>query len=319
MVSTPRQDTPDPRPLARRTALALFVLIVIVWGLNWTVTKDLVAHVTPLWTAAIRTALAAVALFALLTCLGKLVVPKRGDLAIVGAIGLFHMVAFSALMTAGLKYVPAGRSIVLGYTTPLWVAPASWLLLKEPMPPLRALGVLIGMAGLGVMFNPLTFDWGDGRAVYGNALLLLSALAWSVSILYTRAHRWISTPFQLVFWEAALASVVLVALALAFEGPPRIVWTGRLALGFGYSGLVSTALGFWAMAVVNRSVPATATALGILATPAVGIASSVLLLGERIDPPLIGATATILAGIAIGTVPWRAWLRPRSAPIRTAP
>ena len=316
MVSTPQQDTPEPRSLDRRTALALFVLIVIVWGLNWTVTKDLVAHVTPLWTAAIRTALAAAALFTLLACTGRLVVPKRGDLPIVGAIGLFHMVAFSALMTAGLRTVPAGRSIVLGYTTPLWVAPGAWLLLKEAMPPLRVTGVLIGLAGLAAMFNPATFDWGDGRAVYGNGLLLLSALAWSVSILYTRAHRWISTPFQLVFWEALLASLVLVALALAFEGRPRIAWTGRLALGFGYSGLVSTALGFWAMAVVNRSVPATVTSLGILATPVVGIASSALLLGERIDPPLVGATAVILAGIAVGAVPWRAWPRPR--PTRTA-
>jgi drug/metabolite transporter (DMT)-like permease len=34
-------------------------------------------------------------------------------------------------LTAGLKYVPVGRSIVLSYTTPLWVAPRAWLLLKE--------------------------------------------------------------------------------------------------------------------------------------------------------------------------------------------
>ena len=37
-----------------------------------------------------------------------------------------HSVAFGALISFGLKYVPAGRSIVLGYTTPLWVAPGAW-------------------------------------------------------------------------------------------------------------------------------------------------------------------------------------------------
>jgi len=211
--------------LQTRVVFVLFATIIFAWGINWTVTKVLVAHVAPLWTAAIRTSIAAAALLGLLICLGKLVVPKRGDLPVVAAIGICHMVAFSALMTAGLKYVPAGRSIVLGYTTPLWVAPGAWLLLKEAMPGMRILGVLIGLAGLAVMFNPFTFDWSDGETLYGNILLLLSALAWSVSILYVRAHRWISTPFQLVFWETLLAATILLVLASWFEGPPRVMWT----------------------------------------------------------------------------------------------
>jgi drug/metabolite transporter (DMT)-like permease len=307
------QPPPFPPPLAGKgrervklstpTAVLLFATVVLVWGLNWTVTKIIVADVTPLWTASIRTTIAVVALLVLLASLGQLILPKRGDIAVVLAIGLFHMVAFSALMTAGLKYVPVGRSIVLGYTVPLWVAPGAWLFLREPMPGMRVLGIALGLAGLAVMFNPLAFDWGDSQAVFGNGLLLLSAFAWSISILYVRAHRWISTPFQLVFWEALLAAILLAGLALCFEGPPpHIVWTTELTLSFIYSGVVGTALGFWAMAVVNRSVPAAVTSLGILATPVVGIVSSVLMLGESVSLPLIVATVLILSGIAIGTL-----------------
>lgn len=287
--------------MTSRSAFVLFATVIIVWGINWPVTKVIVESTPPLWTAAIRTGIAAVGLLGLLTASKKLIVPKRGDLPVVLAIGFFHMVAFSALMTAGLKYVPAGRSIVLGYTTPLWVAPGAWLFLKEPMPTRRILGVLIGLAGLAVMFNPLTFNWTDHQAVYGNILLLLSALAWSVSILYVRAHRWISTPFQLVFWEALLAAVILTAAAASLEGTPRIVWTPKLALAFGYSGVIATALGFWAMAVVNRGVPATVASLGIMATPIVGIAVSALFLNEAIDLPLLIATTLIVGGIACGT------------------
>jgi drug/metabolite transporter (DMT)-like permease len=288
--------------LSTPTALLLFATVVLVWGLNWTVTKIIVAHVTPLWTASIRTMIAVVALLMLLAARRQLILPRRGDIPVVLAIGLFHMVAFSALMTAGLKYVPVGRSIVLGYTVPLWVAPGAWLFLREPMPGMRILGIVLGLCGLAVMFNPLEFDWNDSQAVFGNGLLLLSAFAWSISILYVRAHRWISTPFQLVFWEALLAAVLLTAMAVCFEGRPHIVWTTELTLSFAYSGLIGTALGFWAMAVVNRSVPAAITSLGILATPVVGIATSVLLLGETLTLPLILATALILSGIAIGTI-----------------
>jgi drug/metabolite transporter (DMT)-like permease len=290
--------------LSIAVTLSLFALVVLAWGLNWTVTKLIVADITPLWTAAIRTWIAAVGLLPVLVVTGQLIIPSRRDVPVVLAISLFHMVAFSALMTAGLKYVPVGRSIVLGYTTPLWVAPAAWLFMSEPLPPRRIVGIILGLAGLAFMLNPTALNWNDQNAIFGNALLLLSALAWSVSILYTRAHRWIATPFQLVFWEVLLAAIILTALAIAFEGSPRIVWTKTLMIALGYSGIVGNVLGFWAMAVVNRSVSATTTSIGILATPIVGIASSALLLKETVDAQLILAAGTILAGILIATVNW---------------
>lgn len=282
-------------------AIALFAFVVVAWGLNWIITKMIVGHVTPLWAISIRTGIAVVVFIPMLVATRQFVVPRRGDVPIILVISVFHMVAFSALTAAGLKYVTVGRSIVLGYTTPLWVAPAAWILLKEPMPPTRIFGIVLGLAGLLFMFNSRSFDWHDGQALFGNGLLLLAALSWSVSILYTRAHRWLSTPFQLVLWEALLATGILTLLAVVFEGPPRITWTAELSLAFAYSGIVSTALGYWAMTVVNRRVPATTTSLGILATPVFGIAASTLFLGERLDADLITAAAMILFGIAIGT------------------
>ena len=46
--------------LSRRSALLLFAVIVVAWGLTWTVTKILVQDVTPLWITAIRSAIASV-------------------------------------------------------------------------------------------------------------------------------------------------------------------------------------------------------------------------------------------------------------------
>jgi drug/metabolite transporter (DMT)-like permease len=282
-------------------ALLLFAFVIVAWGLNWTVTKLIVTQVTPLWTTAIRTGIGALALLAMLAASKQFRIPKRGDVPVVLAISLFHMVAFAALMTTGLKYVPVGRSIVLGYTTPLWVAPAAWLLLKEDLAARQVIGIVIGLTGLAIMFNPSAFDWTNRDAVLGNGLLLLSALACSVSILYTRAHRWIATPFQLVFWQALLATILLTILALIIEGELHMVWSDTLIMWFAYSGLVGTALGFWAMTVVGRSVPATTTSLGILATPIVGIASSVAFLGEQVDQALLIATTMIIVGIGIGS------------------
>jgi hypothetical protein len=47
-------------PLSAGAALALFVVVIVAWALRWTVTRAIVAQVSPLWTFAIRTATAAV-------------------------------------------------------------------------------------------------------------------------------------------------------------------------------------------------------------------------------------------------------------------
>ncbi len=69
-----------------------------------------------------------------------------------------------------------------------------------------------------------------------------------------------------------------------------------------YGGVCGTALAYWAMAMVNRSLPAAATtSLGLLATPVVGTISAAIALGEPIAPVLLVAMILIVGGIAVGT------------------
>jgi drug/metabolite transporter (DMT)-like permease len=289
--------------LPRHTAITLFAVVVFSWGITWPVTKAIVAQVPPLWTATIRSAIAGVVLLALLLWRGALIVPKPGDWPVVVNIALLHMVAFAALVAVGLQLISAGRSVVLGYTAPLWVVPGARLFLGERLTARRAAGVGIGIAGLAVLFNPLAFDWSDSNAVRGNGLILLGALCWAVSILHVRAHAWISTPFQLVFWEILLATAVLLALSLWIEGPPPpIAWTPQLVGLFLFASVFGVVVAYWAMAMVNRSLPAVTTSLGILATPVVGTLGSAIALGEPISMALLVAMALIVSGIAVGTI-----------------
>ena len=298
--------------LPRRTALLLFAIVVVSWGLNWAVTKIIVHSVFPLWATAIRTAIAAVTLLVVQLARGEFILPRKGDWPVILAIALLHMVAFSALVAFGLKFAPVGRSIVLGYTTPLWVVPGAALFLKEPMTRARLAGTALGLLGLVVMFNPRAINWNDHDALLGSGLILLAALCWAANILYVRAHKWVSTPFQLTFWQTLLATCVLSTLALLFDGVPQITWSPSLASAFLYAGIIGTALAYWAMAMVNRSLPAATASLGILATPVIGVLCSTLALGETIDISLLVAMAMILSGIAVGAIPPGIINRPHS-------
>lgn len=282
--------------------MGLLALVVFAWGTNWPVTRTIVHEVPPLWSTAIRCMIAATALAPLLWAQGDFIIPKRGDLPVVLCTSVLHLVAFSALVAAGLQFVPAGRAIVLGYTTPIWVAIGASIFLSEAITGRRAIGIVCGLAGLAVIFNPATLNWDDRGALYGSGLILIAAFCWAGNIVYVRAHRWISTPFQLVFWQVLLAAALLSVLAALTEGAPHIAWTPRLAALMLYSGIVSTAFANWAMTMVNRSLPAVTTSLCLLATPLLGIFSATVFLGEPLEPSLFLAMTLIIGGIALGAV-----------------
>ena len=133
------------------------------------------------------------------------------------------------------------------------------------------LGAIIGGLVLGVLNNGMNLvgigtDW--QQVIKG--LVLLAALCWAANIVYVRAHRWVTPPFELAFWQALLASVVLTALAWATEGAPRVIWSPGLAWLLGYGGVFGIAVAYWAAVNVNRSLPAGLTALGLLGVPVVG-------------------------------------------------
>ena len=105
-----------------------------------------------------------------------------------------------------------------------------------------------------------------------------------------------------MFWQTLLATLVVSVLALLKDGVPHLTWNMQLTGLFLFSGIIGTALAYWAMATVNRSLPAMVTSLGLLATPVVGVASSAIILDEAIQIDLIVAMLLILGGIAIGTI-----------------
>jgi drug/metabolite transporter (DMT)-like permease len=285
--------------------------VVVAWGFTWPVNKVVLATVPPLWTVTLRSAIAAVAMFSLALALRRLVVPPRGDLPVLLSITLLHMVGFTVLTSFGLAVVPAGRSVVLAYTTPLWVTPGAALFLGERLTARRTIGVLIGLLGLATLFNPFAFDWTSRSALLGNASILAGALLWAGAILHTRGHRWRATSFALLPWQLALAALLLVPLALAFEGTPDWTWTPALVGLLLYGGIPGSALPYWAIVPATQRLSAVTVSLGLLATPAFSVVVATVWLGEPLSPSLVIAIALILGGIAMGAMETRA---PTTAP-----
>jgi drug/metabolite transporter (DMT)-like permease len=296
------QSTSRPPPTQQRhpvrRAYLLLAAVVILWGVNWPIMKIGLAYIEPVWFVALRMFIGAGLFFAWQLASSGVAVPGRRDMPIILSIGLLQIGLYLVLITVGLRYVPAGRSAVLSYTTPLWVVPGA-LLLGERLTATLLAGVALGLAGIFVLFEPGEIDWTNRAILFGNLCLVLAAFAWAVAILHIRFHRWRLSPLVLMPWHLLLAGVAVLPLAVAVEGAPHIAWTAEFCAVLIYNGPVTTCFCVWATITIGRTLPAITTSLVLLAVPVVGLAASTLWLGETLTAGLLLGMALIGAGVAL--------------------
>lgn len=279
------------------TRRPLLILLIVIWAISWPVIKVGVSVVPPFWFACLRYAIATLILGGVGVARGALRVPSRADWSLVIVSGTLQMAAYSALTGLALTRLPAGRASVLAFSTPLWVMPLAVWRGQERASPRRVVGVIAGMTGIVIIALP-TLMRGDAHQVTPYVLLAGAALAWAVSIVFVREHRFESDPLALAPWQTLTATVLLCVVALARDGaPPPIEPRGLAALA--YVAPAATAFAYWAVVEVGRHVPASELSVALLATPSLGLVISAATLHERIDAALIVGTLLVGAGIRL--------------------
>jgi drug/metabolite transporter (DMT)-like permease len=305
--------TPSPSPTSggpsggvaahgRTAALGLLVLLTLIWGFHWVVVKVGLDYIPPFTFAVFRVGLALVTFIALLGVQGRLRRPDRANTPIILSVGLGQIAAGVGLQVLALQVVDAGRSAVLLYTMPLWVAVL--LAVAFGIRPRRneAIALVLGIAGLAALLNPAVVDWSSSTELLGTVGLLVNAVIWAAVTIHVRRHRWTQSPVELQPWMLLLALLPLALLMLAFEPGRAIRWEPITFLVLLYSGPLATAFAFWASQAITRSLGAQVSATGFLATPVVGLVSGAIVLGESLGPVDLVGFALILAGIGMASL-----------------
>ncbi len=261
-----------------------------------------VQHMPPLWFAATRMFLGSLFLFGLLAFQGRLRLPARSDRKILVTIAIFQISLPTALMHTGLLFLEAGRSAVLVFTMPLWVAPLGFFVLKERISVIKLAGLALGLAGVAVLFNPFAFDFTNRSLLIGNSFMLIASFSFAIAIILVRSNPGVAPIIQLVPWQLLLSSVLLAITALSIEGTPEIRWSASLIAIMAYNGPIASGFCFWAYLTVTSSLSAMNTAIGSMGIPVIGVVSSALILGESLTLNVISGLVLILLGVLAVTL-----------------
>ncbi len=283
--------------------LFLAVLVTAVWGLNFPVTKLGLAAIDPLLLTALRFTLAA---------LPWVFFVKRPPIAIkwLAAYGLIFGVAMWAMINLGIEWgVPPGTAALLIQFSAFFTMGWGVLLFREQLSYAQMLGM--GLAVLGLISIILASP-GQGTTL-GYALLLVSALSWSVGNVIIKQSK-VREMFAFVVWASVFPPLPLLLLTwLAHGSAPftalvtHFEWVALFSLLF--QVYAATHFCYWGWNLLLREYPVSKVAPLSLLIPVFGIAGSMLILGHRVGASEGVSIALILSALVVGLLKWPRGLR----------
>ncbi|WNG42110.1 DMT family transporter [Archangium minus] len=297
--STAVVSAPDAAPRAFSLSDLALVLVVIIWGTNYTVVKEALSSIPPLAFMALRFGLAAVAMAVVLHVReGWKPLPRATLLKLVG-LGFVGNTVYQVCFVVGLAHTTAANSGMLASGTPVVTALLGAALgvdrLRRPL----AMGLALAVPGMLLIVSARGPEL-DASTRMGDFLILGASLCWA---LYTVGIR--SLGNELSALRITALTMITGAPGVVLLGLPSIMELKLESIGPGaWLGVVYSALGPLVLAYVvwSRSVQAVGssrTAIYNSGTPVVAAFTAWLVRGE--NPTWLQAvgSALVITGVLV--------------------
>jgi drug/metabolite transporter (DMT)-like permease len=175
---------------------------------------------------------------------------------------------------------------------------------------LKLAGAVLGLAGTVVIIG-LDAVGGLGREIYAEIAILLATVSFACATIFgLRLSGY--DPTVIAAGSLLFGGLVLLPFAILFEHPWTLHPTAEALAATAAMGIFSSALGLMLFYMcLIRLGTLTTNAQGYLRIP-IGVALSVILLGESVPPNLVLGLVLVMAGVAAMTIPagrFRRWLR----------
>jgi drug/metabolite transporter (DMT)-like permease len=276
----------------------LLVLLSVLWGATFYFIAVANPEIPPFTLVLGRVGVAALALVPVVLLLGlRLPATAAGWWPFVVQAVINNVIPFT-LIVYGQQRIASGLAAVLNATTPLFALAVARLFAGEALTASKVAGVVLGIAGVGVLVGPVALG-ANAASVVGMLCILGASLSYAVSALWMRRLRdippLVSSAAQLIcssLMLLPLAGVVERFWQLPVPGAPAILAVLGLAL-------ISTALAYVVFFHLNTSAGSTNVMLVTLLIPVTATILGVALLNETLTLNQIAGGGVIASGLVV--------------------
>jgi drug/metabolite transporter (DMT)-like permease len=277
-----------------RTALMISFL-VLVWGINWPLSKYALSYMPPVLFSGTRTLLGGLLLLpAAIPRARRLQLRTTWPVYLLSA--LVNVVLYYGLQTVGLEYLPSGLFSAIVFLQPVLVGIFSWLWLGESMNGLKIAGLVLGFVGVGVICG------GSGGlsghvSTAGILLALGSALSWALGTIYVKKNGPRVDSIWLVTLQLTIGGAFMTALGTQTESWAEVRWTPSFAGTLLFISVFVIAIGWLVFYKLMDGGEAGKIASYTFLIPLVAILTGTLFLHEPFTVSLLVGLVLILLSI----------------------
>jgi drug/metabolite transporter (DMT)-like permease len=289
--------TSQDRGHALKLALA-FVAIYIIWGSTYLAIRYAVETIPPLVAAGVRHSIAGGIMLTWAWLRGFR--PTRQEWLAGAAVGaLFFFIGHGTLHWAE-QYVGSGLAALLIATEPMFILMLGWMMGRQKISPLSALGLGLGVAGVAMLTGAeLTVK---GSSLLGLLAVLLGSLSWSAGVVISPRVKLPSDALG----RTALPTICGAAMLLVAAGLTGEIqathWSAismRSLWGLAYLIIFGSVVAFTAYTWLLQRCPPALVATHTYANPVVAVLLGWLLASEPLTMRVVLASVAILGAIVL--------------------
>ena len=280
----------------------IFWLLILgtLWGSSYLFIKVTVAEVPPLLLVTGRLLMSALILWGLLLA-SRQPVPRTWSLWRAYAVMGFLSGALPwSLITWGEKTISSGLAALLQATMPIFtIILAHFLASDERITPMKAIGILLGFAGVGLLLLPELRHGLQGN-VPGQLAIVVSSVSYAGAAIFARNQLRGQPALTSTTGQLTMGLLFMLPVSLLLEGradlsvpsvPAMASWLGLTILGTVAAYIIYYAL------IERTSATFVSTVTYII--PVNGLILGALVLGEVLTLSLLGSLALILLGVLL--------------------
>ena len=251
----------------------------IMWSSAFSSARIIVANASPLGALSIRFLISGIIGILIAKWIGQNFKLTKAQWKATIIFGIFQNALYLGLNFFAMQTTEASLASIIASSMPLMVAFGGWLIFRERLSSLGALGLVLGFFGVGVIMGVRIEVGAD---LFGMLLCILGAVALSIATLAARGASAGGGVMMVVGLQMIVGSICLGIVSLVFEDM-NVTWSLPFVAAFIYTTLVPGLLAtFIWFKMVNRIGAIKAATFHFL-NPFFGVLIANIILGEPLS------------------------------------
>ncbi|MCO0600593.1 DMT family transporter [Peribacillus butanolivorans] len=281
------------KQISRTNTALLLIFLVVVWGVNWPLSKMALNYTPPILFAGTRTILGGLILLIFaLPRYKKLRFKKTWHFYLISA--SLNIILFYGLQTVGLGFAPAGLFSAIVFIEPVLLGVFCWIWLGESMYGLKIIGLILGFAGVAII--SAGGSTGNVSAI-GIILALGSALSWGLGTVFIKKTGDRVDSIWMVTLQLIMGGIFLLSVGSSVESWSNIQWEFPFIINLLFISIFVIAFGWLAFFTLVGSGEASKVGSFTFLIPLIAILCSSFMLHEKITLNLLVGLLFILISI----------------------